>query len=75
MMSGSHNVSEDTPVTNGYSPVPRRRRGNRRAQGGSAIGGREPRLVGIEVHTPAAEISEDEDLATWLKEQRPPHYE
>lgn len=75
MVSQSHNVSEDTLVTSGYSPAPKRRRGNRRAQGGSTIGGSEPRLAGIEAQKQVEEAHESDDLGVWLKEQRPPHYE
>lgn len=73
-MNKTHNVLESEVIVGGYSPVPRRRRGNRRAQGGSAIGGEEPRFAGLETPTDRA-ACEDDELATWLKEQRPPHYE
>lgn len=73
-MTASESIPQESMEKTGYSPVPRRRRGNRRATGGSPIGGKEPRLAGIEA--PARQLApEDDALATWLKEQRPPHYE
>lgn len=68
------NPGQDGTPEAGYSPVPRPRRGNRRATGGSSIGGREPHLAGLEA--PYGQRSPEEDeMAVWLKEQRPPHYE
>lgn len=60
----------------GYSPQPKKRRGNRRATGGSSFTGSEPRLAGLaptEVEQAASAGGEDE-RARWLKGQRPPHY-
>ena len=59
----------------GYSPVPKKRRGHRRATGGSAFTGAEPKLAGLTEPNASAPATEGEDArATWLKEQRPPHY-
>ncbi|WP_237194636.1 hypothetical protein [Rothia nasimurium] len=59
----------------GYSPVPKKRRGHRRATGGSAFTGTEPKLAGLTDPGASAPATEGEDArATWLKEQRPPHY-
>lgn len=68
---------EGAQTPNAYSPVPRKRRGNRRATGGSAFTGTEPKLAGL---TPVEQgergHAEAEDArASWLKEQRPPHYQ
>lgn len=58
-----------------YSAQPKKRRGNRRASGGSAFSGEEPRLAGLEpLGAKEPETAEDE-RARWLKEQRPPHYQ
>lgn len=59
----------------GYSPVPKKRRGHRRATGGSAFTGAEPKLAGLTEPSASAPATEGEDArVTWLKEQRPPHY-
>ncbi|WP_421083160.1 hypothetical protein [Rothia nasimurium] len=62
-------------VSSGYQPTPKKRRGNRRATGGSAFTGPEPTLAGL---TPAESYTrqspEADDRDTWLKEQLPPHY-
>lgn len=60
----------------GYSPQPKKRRGNRRATGGSSFSGSEPQLAGL---TPteadqATGAGGEDERARWLKEQRPPHY-
>lgn len=69
------NLSHRELAAEGYSAVPKPRRGHRRAQGGTVVGGKEPRLAGIELPGLTEAGIEDDDLATWLKEQRPPHYE
>ena len=67
-------VGAETPGP-GYSPVPKKRRGHRRATGGSAFTGTEPKLAGLSDSRASAPPTEGEDArATWLKEQRPPHY-
>lgn len=59
----------------GYSPVPKKRRGHRRATGGSTFTGAEPKLAGLSDASASASPHTGEDArATWLKEQRPPHY-
>lgn len=59
----------------GYSPVPKKRRGHRRATGGSTFTGTEPKLAGLSDASASASPHTGEDArATWLKEQRPPHY-
>ncbi|MDO4898194.1 MAG: hypothetical protein Q3965_02695 [Rothia sp. (in: high G+C Gram-positive bacteria)] len=67
----------ETPQGSSYSPQPRQRRGNRRASGGSAFSGAEPKLAGLtDRATSAPSAPEEEDArAAWLKEQRPPHYQ
>ncbi|WP_237220763.1 hypothetical protein [Rothia nasimurium] len=63
-----------------YQPTPKKRRGNRRATGGSSFTGAEPHLAGLAPSAPAPEDRETlqeregEGRASWLKEQRPPHY-
>lgn len=58
-----------------YRVVPKKRRGNRRATGGSAFSGEEPQLAGL-TQPPATGVppSSEDDRDAWLKEQRPPHY-
>ncbi|MDY6051482.1 MAG: hypothetical protein SPI83_03615 [Rothia sp. (in: high G+C Gram-positive bacteria)] len=64
-----------TDPASSYSPVPKRRRGHRRASGGSAFTGAEPKLAGLTDARPSAPAPEGQDARdTWLKEQRPPHY-
>lgn len=54
-------------------PQPRGKRGNRRATGGSAFTGAEPKLAGL-TRPSASEDTPDHSRDAWLKEQRPPHY-
>lgn len=59
-----------------YSATPRRRRGNRRATGGSSFTGAEPKLAGLAPTDAQGEEGNSRDERdTWLKEQRPPHYQ
>ncbi|GAA4790406.1 hypothetical protein [Rothia endophytica] len=59
-----------------YSATPRRRRGNRRATGGSSFTGAEPKIVGLAPTNAQGEESNSKDERdAWLKEQRPPHYQ
>ncbi|MBM7051162.1 MULTISPECIES: hypothetical protein [unclassified Rothia (in: high G+C Gram-positive bacteria)] len=57
-----------------YSSTPRARRGNRRATGGSAVGGSEPRLAGLTPSATPVEQSQDAQRDEWMKAQKPPHY-
>lgn len=62
-----------------YSPIPRRRRGNRRATSGESEFKQEPRLAGLEysahpIQRDPAELSEQTERDRWLKEQKPPHH-
>lgn len=57
-----------------YSPVPRKRRGNRRATGGSSVGGQEPRLAGLEPLASTQFSAVDNERDAWMKAQKPPHY-
>lgn len=64
---------------NVYSPIPRRRRGNRRATSGGPNFKQEPRLAGLEnsaypIQRDSAELSEQTERDRWLKEQKPPHH-
>lgn len=59
-----------------YSATPRRRRGNRRATGGSSFTGAEPKLAGLApTDAQGGEGNSSDERDTWLKEQRPPHYQ
>lgn len=59
-----------------YSATPRRRRGNRRATGGSSFTGAEPKLAGLApTDAQGEEGNSSDERDTWLKEQRPPHYQ
>lgn len=72
MSEQNRDEGRETP---GYRPVPKKRRGNRRATGGSAFGGEEPQLAGLtQPSDTGVPPSPEDDRATWLKEQRPPHY-
>lgn len=59
-----------------YSATPRRRRGNRRATGGSPFTGAEPKLAGLDpTNAQGGEGDSRDKRDAWLKEQRPPHYQ
>ncbi|GGG51024.1 hypothetical protein GCM10011374_12070 [Kocuria dechangensis] len=68
---------EDRPGEGAPAPRPRRR-GPRRATGGTAPGtwsGPEPRLPGAPAPGAGEESREGgEDHERWLREQRPPHW-
>lgn len=68
-------MTEHKTTTGGYSAIPRKRRGHRRATSGSEFQGQEPHLVGIEKKDEGrATRSEQDRRDQWLKEQRPPHH-
>lgn len=70
-------TSDHTEADNDrYSATPRRRRGNRRATGGSSFTGAEPKLAGLApTDAQGEEGNSSDERDTWLKEQRPPHYQ
>ena len=65
---------EQEAEAGGYSALPRPRRGNRRASGGSTFSGAEPRLAGLTGGSPQKETPAESERDRWLKEEVPPHY-
>lgn len=62
-----------------YSPIPRPRRGNRRATSGEPEFKHEPRLADLKnsvqpIQRDPVELSEQTERDRWLKEQKPPHH-
>lgn len=60
-------------------PAPRRRRGPRRATGGTFTGA-EPRLAGLDGRAPGADEEATDGTGErareeWLRAQRPPHWD
>lgn len=77
--SGQKKLSETagSSFVESYSPVPRKRRGNRRASSSSTGADQaEPRLAGLVSGKPdERQGGQEEDArARWMKEQRPPHW-
>ena len=66
--------SQEQAPSVGYSATPQKRRGPRRATGGSSIGGPEPQLAGLSAPVEPEERAENNSRDEWMKEQRPPHY-
>lgn len=66
--------SSERPQPVSYSATPKKRRGPRRATGGSSIGGSEPQLAGLNAPDYHEERADTNSRDEWMKEQRPPHY-
>ena len=62
-----------------YSPIPRKRRGNRRISTATGPLEAEPSLAGLEIRDSAhvrerSDVTDREDRDVWLKAQKPPHH-
>lgn len=67
-------ASGQTAAGGSYSASPKPRRGNRRASGGSAFSGAEPRLAGLMGGSSEKDAPAESERDRWLKEEVPPHY-